>query len=66
MTVTPEDIILMKLLWRRDSTSEKQWRDALSVARVKGARMDWKYLFEQAKRLGIEEDLITLRDEAGI
>jgi hypothetical protein len=64
--VTPEDIILMKLLWRKDSKSNKQWENALGVARYKGARMDWKYLFEQARSLGIEEDLIKLRDEAGI
>ena len=64
--VTPEDIILMKLLWRRDTRSTKQWENALSVARVKGARMDWKYLFEQARTLDIEADLVALRDEAGI
>jgi len=65
-TVTPEDLILMKLLWRKDTRSRKQWDNALSVAQVKGARMDWKYLFEQARSLGIEQDLIDLRDEAGI
>jgi hypothetical protein len=64
--VTPEDVILMKLLWRKDTRSSKQWENALSVARVKGARMDWKYLFEQAKQLGITKDLEQLRDEAGI
>jgi len=64
--VTPEDIILMKLLWRKDTRSTKQWDNALSVARVRGARMDWKYLFEKARELGIEKDLETLRDEAGI
>ena len=64
--VTPEDVILMKLLWRKDTGSAKQWENAVSVARVKGARMDWKYLFEQARTLGIEPDLVTLRDEAGI
>jgi hypothetical protein len=64
--VTPEDIILMKLLWRRDTRSTKQWENALSVARVKGARMDWKYLFEQARNIDIEADLVALRDEAGI
>jgi hypothetical protein len=64
--VSPEDIILMKLHWRKDSRSEKQWRDALGVAQVKGARMDWKYLFEQARGLGVEDDLVRLRDEAGI
>jgi hypothetical protein len=66
VTVTAEDIILMKLLWRKDSQSEKQWRDALIVVRVRGAGMDWKYLFGQARSLGIEADLIRLRDEAGI
>lgn len=65
-TVTPEDIILMKLVWRKDSRSQKQWDNALSVARVQGARMDWKYLFEQAGKLAIEDDLTKLRDEAGI
>ena len=64
--VTPEDIILMKLLWRKNTRSTKQWENALSVARVKGARMDWKYLFEQAGTLDIEADLVALRDEAGI
>ncbi len=64
--VSPEDIILMKLNWRKDSQSTKQWRDALGVARIRGARMDWKYLFEQARALGVEQDLIKLRDEAGI
>ena len=64
--VTPEDIILMKLLWRKDTRSSKQWDNALSVARVKGARMDWKYLFKQARILDIDDDLVALRDEAGI
>lgn len=65
-TVTAEDVILMKLEWRKDTRSQKQWENALSVARVKGAALDWKYLFEQARVLGVEQDLIALRDEAGI
>lgn len=64
--VSPEDIILMKLEWRRDSRSSKQWENALSVARAQGARMDWRYLFEQARALDIVADLEQLRDEAGI
>ncbi len=64
--VSPEDIILMKLVWRKESRSTKQWKAALGVARVRGARMDWKYLFEQAKALGLTDDLTALRDEAGI
>ncbi|MDO8631907.1 MAG: hypothetical protein Q7R41_15585 [Phycisphaerales bacterium] len=65
-TVTPEDVILMKLLWRKDTQSVKQWENALSVARRQGVSMDWKYLFDQARSLGIEKDLVRLRDEAGI
>lgn len=64
--VTPEDVILMKLLWRRETRSQKQWRDALGVAKVKGACMDWTYLWEQAETLRLEDDLLRLRDEAGI
>lgn len=64
--VTPEDIILMKLLWRKDSRSQKQWENALSVVRVRGARLDWKYLFEQARELDLVEDLTALRDEGGV
>jgi len=64
--VTPEDVILMKLLWRKDTRSNKQWDNALGVTRVKGAMMDWAYLFEQARELEIEEDLVHLRNEAGI
>ena len=65
-TTTPEDVILMKLLWRMDTKSQKQWENALSVVQVKGVSLDWKYLFEQARQLNIEDDLIRLRDEAGI
>jgi hypothetical protein len=64
--VSAEDIILMKLEWRKESKSQKQWANALSVARVLGARLAWKYLFEQAGALSVEDDLIKLRDEAGI
>lgn len=64
--VTAEDVILMKLLWRKDTQSTRQWDNAMGVARVRGARMDWKYLFENAKSLGVEDDLIRLRDEADI
>ncbi|MEE9294401.1 MAG: hypothetical protein V3W34_05475 [Phycisphaerae bacterium] len=64
--VSAEDIILMKLLWRKDSRSQKQWENALGVVRVRGAALDWKYMFQQAAQLGISEDLEKLRDEGGI
>lgn len=64
--VTAEDVILMKLVWRRESQSRKQWLNALGVVRTRGARLDWAYLMDQARELGIETDLIRLRDEGGV
>lgn len=63
---TAEDVVLMKLLWRRETQSSKQWEDALGVVRVQGVKLDWKHLFEQADALSISDDLERLRDEAGI
>jgi hypothetical protein len=56
----------MKLEWRKDTGSRKQWDNALGVVRVHGARLDWKYLFERARLLGVEGDLTALRDESGV
>lgn len=61
-----EDVVLMKLLWRKDSQSRKQWENALGVVRVRGARLDWSYLFLQAARLGVTDDLIDLRNAGGV
>ena len=64
--VSPEDVILMKLIWRRESRSEKQWRDALGVVRVRGSTLDWAYLREHAEALVVLDQLIALRDEGGV
>lgn len=64
--VTPEDIILMKLLWRKDTQSEKQWSNALNVARIRGHTLDWGYMRSWAQQLGFEADLNQLIREAGI
>ena len=65
-TVTAEDIVLMKLLWRKDSRSQKQWDNALSVVRVRANQLDVRYLREWADRLGIQGDLDALINEAGL
>ncbi len=64
--VTPEDIILMKLWWRRDSRSEKQWSNALAVARIRGHALDWSYLRNWAQSLGVAGDLDQMMREAGV
>lgn len=64
--VSPEDIILMKLVWRKDSRSEKQWANALSVCRIRGHRLDWAYLRQWARELEVESDLHELMRQAGV
>lgn len=64
--VSAEDVILMKLLWRKGSGSQKQWDNALSVVRTRGASLDWKYLRHWAGRLGVSNDMEKLRDEGGV
>ncbi len=57
---SPEDLILAKLLWGRQSQSEKQWRDVLGILKVQGDRLEFAYLTQWAARL----DLIELLDRA--
>ena len=60
------DIILMKLQWRKESGSHKQWENALSVVRTHGHRLEWAYLRTWAQSLGVEDELVKLGREAGI
>ncbi len=57
---TAEDIILAKLEWGKMSDSEKQYTDALNVAKVQGERLDRIYLENWATELGIQELLNRL------
>jgi hypothetical protein len=50
---SPEDVILAKLLWGRQSQSEKQWRDVLGVLKVQGDSLDFDYLTQWAARLDL-------------
>lgn len=54
--ISPEDLILAKLLWRRDTRSEQQLRDIQSVVAAVGD-LDWTYLLSWATRLGLSADL---------
>lgn len=55
--LTPEDIVLRKLLWYRrgGEVSERQWSDVLGVLRVQGEGIDREYLGRWAEQLGIGE-----------
>ncbi len=64
--VSPEDIVLLKLRWFRETggTSERQWEDVLGVLRVQGETLDRQYLAIWAKKLGLEELLDRATAEA--
>jgi hypothetical protein len=57
---SPEDVILAKLLWGRQSQSEKQWRDVLGVLKVQGDSLDFAYMTQWAAQL----DLTALVQQA--
>jgi hypothetical protein len=64
--VSPEDIILLKLRWfsMTGGTSERQWSDVLGVLAVQGEALDFEYLNDSARKLGLEELLSRARAEA--
>ncbi len=63
---TPEDTILAKLDWARESLSERQLQDALNVIKQKRETLDLNYLKEWAKQLNVEEMLNDLLKLAGM
>ncbi|NJK27558.1 MAG: hypothetical protein HC925_01915 [Coleofasciculaceae cyanobacterium SM2_3_26] len=64
--ISPEDIILSKLLWGRRSQSEKQWRDVLGVLKVQGDRLEFEYLRHWATWLELADSLDRALSSAGI
>ena len=61
--VSPEDSILSKLEWSRESGSERQYLDALGVALLNSKSLDRGYLQQWAKELNVEELLLRLLRE---
>lgn len=58
--VTPEDLLLAKLCWGKDSGSELQLRDAAAIARA-ARLMDWTYILDWAEKLGVREMVERIR-----
>ncbi len=51
--ISPEDLVLSKLLWSKHSGSEKQTADVQSVIEMMGDDLDWEYLHSWEERLGV-------------
>ena len=62
--VSPEDVILSKLEWAKNSKSSQQLQDALGVAAVQYDRLDRNYLHKWAKELQVESSLEELLKQA--
>ena len=62
--VSPEDSILSKLEWTKGRQSQTQFQDALGVLMVQWDRVDFDYLKEWAKNLGVEDALEQLLEQA--
>lgn len=57
---TAEDIILAKLEWAKMGRSDRQFNDAVNVAKIQLDALDRAYLAKWAKELGIDELLQKL------
>ncbi len=51
--VSPEDLILSKLIWYKESQSSRHLEDIESVLKISKKKLDLKYLKNWAKRLGV-------------
>jgi predicted nucleotidyltransferase len=58
--VSPEDLILSKLVWAKDSRSELQLRDVRSVLRLQKATLDRAYMERWATSLSVRSLLREL------
>jgi Uncharacterised nucleotidyltransferase len=59
--ITPEDLLLSKLVWGFGSKSVKQATDVRTLIRCV-QNLDWKYVNEWAKRLGVLDWLQRIRN----
>jgi hypothetical protein len=58
--ISPEDLVLSKLVWAKDSRSELQFRDVRSIIALQ-PDMDWPYIERWAGRLTVAALLAEVR-----
>jgi predicted nucleotidyltransferase len=61
--LSPEDVILSKLDWAKDSGSDMQLRDVFGVIKLQWDKLDWNYLRHWAKELDVEKNLEKVKEE---
>ena len=55
--LSPEDSILSKLAWAKQSRSELQYNDVMKILEARTGHLDMNYLDKWAKILNVEDDL---------
>lgn len=65
VVASAEDIVLAKLEWfrRGQEVSDRQWRDILGVLLVQSEHLDYAYLQEWSRRLGVDDLLERARSQ---
>lgn len=66
--LSPEDIILQKLIWYRlgGGVSDRRWRDVLGVLKVQADRLDFNYLAEWAEKLNLTDLMAQALSASGL
>ena len=62
--VSPEDIIIAKLLWARAGESEQQITDVSAVVRMQGSKLDVPYIERWVRRLQLGAQWLAARARA--
>jgi hypothetical protein len=63
---SPEDVVLSKLIWRRESQSDKQWRDILGILKVQQEKLDFVYIRQWVDQFELENDWQRALVAAGV
>lgn len=58
--VSPEDLILIKLRWYRQTESSRHLEDIESIIKISGPKLDMDYLKKQTRKLGYRDTLNKL------
>jgi len=53
--ISPEDLILNKLKWYKQTDSDRHLEDVESIFKISGEKLDKNYLKQQAERLGFSK-----------
>lgn len=58
----PEDLILIKLKWFKESQSDRQKADIESIFKISGDRLDRAYLYQWAEKLDVAAELEAIEE----